>query len=273
MTLASCIRRRRRRRPRRGDEVAELGQRPNGARNGLPLYLSGASKGFARNFGSLNARSDRQTSTNEPENELQEEQELPVIAGEGVTTHAVAHGLSLSGRTDATFDGGTFATENVQARRGQGCRGCSGNQCVSVTGELVSTFSVSTTVTLPSVNDFPNLTPCQRQRVQDAITNVLAPHEQQHVSAFHTYDGTVRQPFSFTTCRATFNDRIQSTHNTLAHQREASARSQSDALDPFNFEVDLNCQDTPGSSTTPSPSKQSASATGEETEGTGTDVG
>jgi hypothetical protein len=102
---------------------------------------------------------------------------------------------------------------------------------------------VRTTVTLPSVSDFPNLTQCQRARVQDAITNVLAPHEQEHVTAFHTYDGTVTTPFDLTLCRADFDARIQALHDGIESGRRASAQAANDALDPFEFEVDLNCED------------------------------
>ena len=61
-----------------------------------------------------------------------------------------------------------------------------GGERIHVTGTLVSTYHATTHVTLPRASDFPGLTPCQRQRVQDAIDNVLAPHEQEHVEAFRT---------------------------------------------------------------------------------------
>jgi hypothetical protein len=221
----------------------------------------------------LNASPDQQASPNELENELQEEQELPVIVGEGMTTQVAAYGLALRGRTDATFSN-SFSTEDGQARPATGCTGCGGSECIRATGTLVSTFQVATTVTLPSVDDFPGLTPCQRQRVQSGITNVLAPHEQQHVAAFQTYNGTLRTPFNLKLCRDEFDARVQSLHNGIAASRQAGAQARSDALDPFTFEVDLNCQDNQTSSTTTtSPGQQSASATGEEIEGTGTDVG
>ncbi len=110
-------------------------------------------------------------------------------------------------------------------------------------GTLESTFSVKTSVTLPRVSNFPHLTPCQQERVQDAIDNVLAPHEQQHVDAFHTYDGTVSTPFDLMLCRASFNARIQAMHNSLDQSRRAAAQSASDVLDPFLFDVDLDCKE------------------------------
>ena len=69
---------------------------------------------------------------------------------------------------------------------------------------------MATTVTLPSVSDFPGLTPCQQRRVQHAIDTVLAPHEQQHVKAFRRYNGTTRRAFDLTVCRDQFDSAIQS---------------------------------------------------------------
>jgi hypothetical protein len=107
----------------------------------------------------------------------------------------------------------------------------------------VSTFRVATTVTLPSVNDFPDLTACQRQRVRAGINNVLAPHEQEHVAAFRTYNGTVRTPFDFTICRSDFDGRVQELHDSVESLRRSTAQAASDALDPFQFDVDLDCED------------------------------
>src|ERR1044072_176827 len=111
------------------------------------------------------------------------------VSGAGEERHATGHGLTLQGRTDADYHS-SFRTANVTQTPPTGCEGCGAGDCVRVRGTLVSTYTVNTTVTLPSVNDFPDLTPCQRRRVQDAITNVLAPHEQRHVRAFKTYEGT-----------------------------------------------------------------------------------
>src|SRR5262249_23526359 len=244
-----------------------------GARGGMPLFLAGGSRSHTHNFGSVSASFDERGEIDNSEIAPDEtEEELAVVSGEGVTTQVAAYGLALRGRTDATFSN-NFSTEDGQARPATGCTECSGSECIQAMGTLVSTFQVATTVTLPSVDDFPGLTPCQRQRVQSGITNVLAPHEQQHVAAFQTYNGTVRTSFNLKLCRDAFDARIQSLHDGIAASRQASAQARSDALDPFNFEVDLNCQDTPGSSATTSTGQQSASVTGEETEHTGTDVG
>jgi hypothetical protein len=165
------------------------------------------------------------------------------VSGTGVETEVSAYSVTLQGRTDATFSN-SFRTRNVRTRRAEGtCENCTGDDCVRVTGRLQSTFRVTTTVTLPSVNDFPDLTACQRRRVQSGITNVLAPHEQQHVRAFRTYNGVVTTPFDLTICRSDFDSRIQELHDSVESARRASAQAASDALDPFQFDVDLDCED------------------------------
>ncbi len=112
-----------------------------------------------------------------------------------------------------------------------------------MTGTVESTFRVTTRVTLPSVNDFPDLTACQRQRVRDGISNVLAPHEQQHVDAFRAYNGTVRTPFDLSICRSDIDASIRDLHESVESARRSAAQAASDALDPFEFVVDLACED------------------------------
>ena len=167
---------------------------------------------------------------------------VPDVSGDGLETQVSAYSVTLRGRTDADFSS-SFRTRNVRTEAGSGCEGCTGDDCVHVTGIVESTFRVRTTVTLPSVDDFPGLTRCQRRRVQDGITNVLAPHEQQHVAAFNTYRGTVRTPFDLTLCRADFDSEIQGLHDSVESARRSSAQAASDALDPFSFDVDLDCTD------------------------------
>jgi hypothetical protein len=163
---------------------------------------------------------------------------LPDVSGEGIDAEVSAYSVTLQGRTDATFSS-SFRTRNVRTTAATGCE-CEG-ECVHVTGTLVSTFRVATTVTLPSVNDFPDLTACQRQRVRDGINNVLRPHEQQHVTAFRTYNGTVSTPFDLMLCRSDFDGEIQALHDSVEAPRQAAAQAASDALDPFQFDVDLDC--------------------------------
>ncbi len=170
---------------------------------------------------------------------------VPDVSGVGEPEQAVAFAtVALRGRTDANFRS-SFRTVDVQTARGTDCQGCDDAECIHVTGTLESTFTVTTTVTLPRASDFPDLTPCQRQRVSDAITNVLAPHERQHVAAFNTYNGVTTTRFDMTLCRAQFNSRIQAMHNAAEGTRRAAAQALSDALDnpPFVFNVDIDCEE------------------------------
>lgn len=174
-------------------------------------------------------------------------EQLPALEGQGAPSHAVAFNrrgpLRLRGRTDATFDGGAFHTENVTAQSSRDCTGCGRRNCAHVTGTLVATYSVQTSVTLPRVSDFSGLTPCQQRRVQNAIDNILAPHEQQHVAAFQQYDGTTRRAFDLTLCRSEFDGAIQRMFEAEEQARRAAAQAASDALDPFHFDVDLDCEE------------------------------
>jgi hypothetical protein len=166
------------------------------------------------------------------------------ISGQGVESEVEAHaGLSLQGVTHARFNGGSFRTVNVRTTAGSGCDGCAAQNCVQVSGTLVTDYRVTTTVTLPRVADFPDLTQCQRLRVQDAIANVLTPHEQQHVAAFSAYNGSTQQPFNSTLCRDQFEAFVRALVAQEEGPRQAAAQAASDALDPFNFDVDLDCTD------------------------------
>jgi hypothetical protein len=166
--------------------------------------------------------------------------------GETEQVEAYGRSLRLQGRTSARFSN-SFRTVDVVTEPGEGCKGCRGTQCAHVTGAVESTFSVATRVTLPSAASFRGLTPCQRARVRDAITNVLAPHEQEHVDAFNTYNGTISTPFDMTICRNTFDSRVRAIHVAEERARRTAAQALSDALDPFFFDVDLDCEETAAS--------------------------
>ncbi|MBN1978940.1 MAG: hypothetical protein JW918_16190 [Anaerolineae bacterium] len=185
--------------------------------------------------------------TREDETQAQISQPGPVAQGEGTREHVTVFNnpgsLRLEGRTDADFDGGSFRTERTRVRPASTCEGCTGGDCVHVTGVLVATYHVTTRVTLPSVADYPDLTPCQQGRVQDAIDNVLSPHEQDHVDAFRGYNGTTRRPFDLTLCRSEFDSAIRAMFEAEEDARRQAAQDASDALDPFHFDVDLNCED------------------------------
>jgi hypothetical protein len=160
---------------------------------------------------------------------------------------AAAANVRLTGRTTCGFSS-TFRLANEAIGPGAGCDGCSGADCVRVTGTLEARYSVTTTVTLPNASDFRGLTRCQRRRVQDAIDDILAPQEQEHVAAFETYEGRTSTPVDITLCRGAgfrrrLEARLQDLHDAEEGPRQTAAQSLSDALDPFHVDVDLNCED------------------------------
>jgi hypothetical protein len=154
-----------------------------------------------------------------------------------------AKNVTFNGKTEGTFDGGVGQTKNLKGVPGKDCSGCDPAECVHVTGSLIITYHVSTTVTIPDVPD--GLTPCQEKRVRDAINNKIKPHEDQHVSAFNTYNGTVTLPINFNGCKADLNAHVQAMHDAHAVARESAARAKSAALDPFHVSVNLDCEDEP----------------------------
>ena len=153
----------------------------------------------------------------------------------------VCGGEGVEGETKATFDNGVGTTQNLVGKPSKDCAGCDDDQCFHVTGQLVINYSVSTNVILPDVPD--GLTPCQHQRVRNAINNILAPHEQEHVKAFSQYNGTAKIPINYTGCKDGLEAFVQQLHDKDALAREAKANAASKALDPFHISVDLNCVD------------------------------
>ncbi|MBI5916470.1 MAG: hypothetical protein HY842_13925 [Bacteroidetes bacterium] len=153
--------------------------------------------------------------------------------------------VALRGLTEADYSNNSWALANERGRQGSGCEGCTGRDCVQYSATVRSTFRVSTTVTLPNMSDYADYTECQRRRIRDAINNQLAPHEQQHVAAFRTYNGTVDTPIAMTGCRSELEGRVAARaaeiHLGVEGPRRASAQAASDALDPFVINPDLNC--------------------------------
>lgn len=166
---------------------------------------------------------------------------VPPVEGEGESHDEVVFGgdsLQLQGRTNAAFRN-SFATQHMTTTAGDGC-GCAAADCVHVTGTLVSTFTMTTNVSLPSVPS--GLTNCQQRTVRVAITNCLSPHEQRHVAAFNAYRGTVSTPFDINCCRADVHSSLQAIHEGVEGPRHDQVQQTSDALDPFQVDIDLDCQ-------------------------------
>jgi hypothetical protein len=173
--------------------------------------------------------------------EIQERISVPHVSAEGERRETVAHGAKLNGKTHASFSN-SYKTRDLKAEPVMGDDGKKRN-LIHFTGTLVSKFKVTTRVSLPSVWSFKGLTKCQRRLVQEAITNELAPHEQEHVAAFKTYDGTIEESFGLTATRQEFAAIMKQMHNATETVRRSAAQDASEALDPFEIDVDLDCED------------------------------
>jgi hypothetical protein len=161
--------------------------------------------------------------------------------GKPSTDTVFAKTVRFTGKTDADFDGGVGQTKNLKAVKAKDCNGCSGNECVTITGTFEITYKVTTNVTLPSVPE--GLTTCQNKIVKDAIDNKIAPHEQEHVSVYNAYNGKVRLPINYTGCLDGLQQHLQDLNDADGLARKASAKAASDALDPFFVNVDLDCEE------------------------------
>ncbi|HFA48328.1 MAG TPA: hypothetical protein ENJ95_04835 [Bacteroidetes bacterium] len=171
-------------------------------------------------------------------------------SGKGRPSTAVNFGhlgpVKLKGKTKADYSNNGWKATEEKLKKGTGCEGCKPKKCTEYTGVLVSTFKVSTRVSLPRMSDYQAYSACQKKRIKAAIDDVLAPHEQQHVQAFKTYDGTVKTPFSMTACRKKLKNiavaKFTDMHEKTEAPRRAAAQAASDALDPFVVNVDLKCK-------------------------------
>jgi hypothetical protein len=166
---------------------------------------------------------------------------VAAVAGEGEPHDEVVFGgdsLQLQGRTNAHYRN-AFSAPAMTTTAGTDCS-CAAADCVHVTGTLTSTFTMTTDVSLPPVPS--GLSDCQQKTVRAAISTCLSPHEQQHVAAFNAYNGTVRTPFDFTCCRSDVQSTLQTMHDTIEGPRHDTVQASSDALDPFQVDIDLDCQ-------------------------------
>lgn len=162
------------------------------------------------------------------------ETEEEIARGDGETEQVR---INIAGLTRGQF-GGRFTTTDQETARGPR-RGT-----VVVTGTMVETFAVTTTVTLPDVPS--GLTECQAGNVRRAIDTTLAAHEQDHVEAMETYNGTEEVPFSVTIPdgdTAALNRALTPQFDSHREARRSAAMTLSNALDGpggFNFDVDMD---------------------------------
>ncbi len=163
------------------------------------------------------------------------------VFGQADSDTVFANSVRFTGETKADFDGGVGQTKDLKAIPAKKCSGCTPSDCVTVTGTLEVTYQVTTSVSIPDVPE--GLTPCQHQRVKDAIDNKIVPHEQKHVEAYESYNGTKAIPINYTGCKDGIQAYVQKLTDTDSFARKAAAKAKSKALDPFFVNVDLNCKE------------------------------
>lgn len=147
--------------------------------------------------------------------------------------------LSLEGKTSVDFSGSTWSVIGEKTKKTKSCDACGGSECTMTTGTLVSNFIAKTTVFLPTIP--PGLSACERAIVKNAINTVLKAHENEHVVAYKTYNGTVKTPFSHADCDGDIYSKLNKIHADLDIPRQDAARAASNALDPFKHIVNCNC--------------------------------
>lgn len=157
---------------------------------------------------------------------------LPAGPFEGEEHTTTVHGqtFSFQGRANATY-AHSWDHRNPQV------------QGTTRTGDLVETFSVTTTVSLPPMPT--GLSDCERPIVDDAINTRLAAHEQQHVTAFEAYNGTTTSPYSVQGNAQAVTAALAQRHTTNEAARRSAADTASRALDPFMIDVDTSSCDPP----------------------------
>jgi hypothetical protein len=154
-----------------------------------------------------------------------------------------AGSVDLEAETSAVYKKGAGTAKNEVTKKSKNCDGCDDDSCVSITGSLIVPYSVATTVNLPPVP--ANLTPCQQDRVRTAINTTLSAHEQQHVKAFQTFNGTASLPLNYQGCSDGYVSYQEGLAEAEYERRKTAADAKSAALDPFSVPVDLCCKDKP----------------------------
>lgn len=148
--------------------------------------------------------------------------------------------LDLEGYTDAVYNKGAGTAIGEKKKPAKGCDDCD-DSCIQATGFVKVPYKVATTVSLPTVPD--DLRPCQQQRVASAIKNKLAPHEQNHVTAFKTFDGSPLLPINYKGCESGYDSYLEGLAETEFERRKGIADARSAKLDPYVVDVDLCCKD------------------------------
>jgi hypothetical protein len=114
-----------------------------------------------------------------------------------------------------------------------------------VKGKLTMTYTLpKATIAYTYTPDRSEMTACERTAVDAYVKSTLAPHEDQHVAAFATFNGTETIDKAFdglVGTEAEINTELTSLVSTAAAEavaaRQQMAQDASDILDPFNVEI------------------------------------
>jgi len=182
-----------------------------------------------------------------PDEPEKEKLGVPTYFERGVVEQNTRHfadcnGVSVEGHTDANY--GNSYTAPGTSTPASDCADCSGEECVSNTGTVVSVFTANPQITLPSVPS--GLNECEQNAVQQFINTTLRAHERQHVAAFNTYRGTVRTPYTYRGCASGLDAHTQQIHDNIESARKLTSDARSSALDANGaniFNVTCNCPD------------------------------
>ena len=161
------------------------------------------------------------------------------VKEENTTHQGNCEGVSVHGETSANYRHRHAAT--IVPRPATNCDGCADESCITSSGTITSTFTANPTVSLPAVP--AGLNECETNAVQTFINTTLRAHENQHVAAFNTYNGTIRTPYTYSGCREGVNSYIEGIHDGIEATRRAASDAASAALDPFNATIPCNCPD------------------------------
>ncbi|RYZ60782.1 MAG: DUF4157 domain-containing protein, partial [Chitinophagaceae bacterium] len=126
--------------------------------------------------------------------------------------------LDLEGYTDAVYNKGAGTAIGEKKKPAKGCDDCD-DSCIQATGFVKVPYKVATTVSLPTVPD--DLRPCQQQRVSGALKNKLAPHEQKHVAAFKTFEGSPLLPIKYKGCESGYDSYLEGLAETEFERRKS----------------------------------------------------
>jgi hypothetical protein len=219
-------------------------------------------------------RQSDQTAEAEQTDDSTEPISMPPISGQGepedFRMEGGCDGLHLHGVTEGTFDGGKFNVTNEKATKGTGCNCPKGVPCIHVTGTLVTDYSVSVTISMPSVPG--GLTDCETTKVQSFLQNVLLPHENDHKARLMTYNGRTQIPVDITDCgRDAVLSRVGAIQKAENTARKAAAKASSAAIDPFVRNVD--CSDCQKDAGAPDAGPDSSSDAGPSPSDAGPDAG